>query len=76
MARRARIRRLREIFEACEVFDKAEVLVERLRAKADALLEEITDVPIRDLLRFLQKPCWRKNCRRRIWKPTRTSWCS
>jgi hypothetical protein len=34
------------------VFDKAEVLVERLRAKADALLEEITDVPIRDLLRF------------------------
>jgi len=48
----ARIRRLREIFEACEVFDKAEVLVERLRAKADALLEEITDVPIRDLLRF------------------------
>ena len=48
----ARIRRLREIFEACEVFDKAEMLVERLRAKADALLEEITDVPIRDLLRF------------------------
>jgi len=48
----ARIRRLREIFEACDVFDKAEVLVERLRAKADALLEEITDVPIRDLLRF------------------------
>lgn len=48
----ARIRRLREIFEACEVFDKAEMLVERLRAKADALLEEIADVPIRDLLRF------------------------
>ncbi|HAP07361.1 MAG TPA: polyprenyl synthetase [Planctomycetaceae bacterium] len=48
----ARVRRLREIFEACEVFDKAEVLVERLREKAEGLLEDITDAPIRDLLRF------------------------
>jgi geranylgeranyl diphosphate synthase type II len=47
-----RVERLREIFQACEVFDKAEVLVERTREKAESLLNDIDDVPVRDLLRF------------------------
>lgn len=47
-----RIERLREIFQACEVFDKAEVLVERTREKAELLLQDIEDHSVRDLLRF------------------------
>ena len=47
-----RIERLREIFQACEVFDKAEVLVERTREKAESLLQDIEDHSVRDLLRF------------------------
>lgn len=47
-----RIERLREIFHASEVFDKAEVLVERTREKAESLLNDIDDVSVRDLLRF------------------------
>lgn len=47
-----RIERLREIFQACEVFDKAEVLVERTREKAESLLQDIDDHSVRDLLRF------------------------
>lgn len=47
-----RIERLREIFQECEVFDKAEVLVERTREKAESLLNDIEDGSVRDLLRF------------------------
>jgi len=47
-----RIERLREIFQECEVFDKAEVLVERTREKAESLLNDIEDGSVRDLQRF------------------------
>jgi len=47
-----RIDRLREIFRACDVFEKAEVFVERSREKAEALVAEIEDIQIRDLLQF------------------------
>ena len=48
-----RIDRLREIFRSCDVFEKAEVLVERSREKAESLVAEIEDTQIRDLLRKL-----------------------
>lgn len=48
----SRIERLREIFRACDVFEKAEFLVERSREKAESLVADIEDEQIRDLLQF------------------------
>lgn len=47
-----RIDRQREIFRACDVFDKAEFYVERSREKAEALVADVEDVQIRNLLQF------------------------
>jgi len=47
-----RIERIRSIFQSCDVFEKAEVLVDSTRARAEELLSQITDIPIRDLLRY------------------------
>ncbi|MBC7965132.1 MAG: polyprenyl synthetase family protein [Fuerstia sp.] len=47
-----RIDRLREIFRACDVFEKAEFYVERSREKAEALVADVEDEKIRDLLQF------------------------
>lgn len=47
-----RIDRLREIFKACDVFDKAEFYVERSREKAETLVAGIEDEQIRNLLQF------------------------
>ena len=47
-----RISRLREIFRACDVFEKAEFFVERSREKAEALVADVEDDKIRDLLQF------------------------
>ncbi|MEJ7591390.1 MAG: hypothetical protein WKF77_07565, partial [Planctomycetaceae bacterium] len=47
-----RIDRLREIFRACDVFEKAEFFVERSREKAEALVADVEDEKIRDLLQF------------------------
>ncbi len=47
-----RIERLREIFRACDVFDKAEFYVERSREKAEALVAGVEDEQIRNLLQF------------------------
>lgn len=47
-----RIDRLREIFKACDVFDKAEFYVERSREKAEALVAGVEDEQIRNLLQF------------------------
>ena len=47
-----RIDRLREIFRACDVFDKAEFYVERSREKAEALVAGVEDEQIRNLLQF------------------------
>lgn len=48
----ARIDRIRRIFEACDVFQKAQLLVERSREKAIGLVEEVEDERIRELLQF------------------------
>jgi len=47
-----RIDRLREIFRVCDVFEKAEFFVERSREKAEALVADVEDEQIRDLLQF------------------------
>lgn len=51
-ANHKRIDRLRDIFKACDVFDKAEFFVERSREKAEALVATIEDEQIRNLLQF------------------------
>ncbi len=43
---------LRRLFEELDIFERAEVLVERSRERAEGILEKIDDVSIRDLLRF------------------------
>ena len=48
-----RIGRLRRIFAACGVFEKAEALVDKSRARAEALADEVEPVEFRQLLYFL-----------------------
>jgi geranylgeranyl pyrophosphate synthase len=45
--------RLRRVFEACGVFDKAQSLVEKSRARAEALADEVQPDSLRQLLYFL-----------------------
>lgn len=45
--------RLRRVFEACNVFDKAEALVEKSRARAEALADDVQPEALRQLLYFL-----------------------
>ncbi|HEY3969686.1 MAG TPA: polyprenyl synthetase family protein [Planctomycetaceae bacterium] len=45
--------RLRRIFEECGVFDKAQALVEKSRARAEALADEVQPDSLRQLLYFL-----------------------
>lgn len=47
-----RIQRIRTIFEACDVFQKAELLVEKSREKAESLIESVADERIRELFQF------------------------
>jgi len=48
-----RIGRLRRVFEACGVFAKAESLVDKSRARAEALADEVQPESLRRLLYFL-----------------------
>ncbi len=47
-----RVEKLRAIFRACDVFEKAEVFVERSREKAESLVAEVQDEQIQSLLQF------------------------
>lgn len=47
-----RVGRIRQVFEACDVFQKAETLVDRSQERAEALIEEVEDDRIRSLLQF------------------------
>ncbi len=49
----ATLRRTRELFQAARVFDKAEKLVEKYRARAEAIADETEPVELRELLYFL-----------------------
>ncbi|MCH2212597.1 MAG: polyprenyl synthetase family protein [Fuerstiella sp.] len=46
------IAQLREIFERCQVFERAEILVERCAERALTLIEQVDRQPLRDLLHF------------------------
>ncbi|MEX1096017.1 MAG: polyprenyl synthetase family protein [Planctomycetales bacterium] len=48
-----RVGRLRRIFESCGVFEKAEALVDKSRARAEALADEVEPEELRRLLYFL-----------------------
>jgi geranylgeranyl pyrophosphate synthase len=48
-----RVGRLRRVFEACGVFEKAEALVDKSRARAEALADEVQPEGLRQLLYFL-----------------------
>lgn len=47
-----RIDQIRAVFENCDVFEKAELYVERSRERAVELARSVDDVPLRDLLMF------------------------
>ncbi|MFK7821056.1 MAG: polyprenyl synthetase family protein [Planctomycetaceae bacterium] len=47
-----RLNRLRLVFEECEVFEKAEALVEKSRARAEALADDVENDKVRQLLYF------------------------
>ena len=47
-----RIGRLRQIFDRCNVFEKAETLVDKSRARAEALADEVQPDELRKLLYF------------------------
>ncbi len=48
-----RVERLRRIFEECGVFDKAEALVDKSRARAESLADDTQNEKLRQLLYFL-----------------------
>ncbi len=47
-----RVEKVRAIFKECDVFEKAEVFVERSREKAESLIAEVEDDQIRSLMQF------------------------
>ncbi len=47
-----RVNRLRVVFESCGVFEKAEALVDKSRARAEALADDVEDENVRQLLYF------------------------
>lgn len=48
-----RLQRVRRLFQAADVFEKAEALVEKSRARAEALADEVHSDQVRQLLYFL-----------------------
>jgi geranylgeranyl diphosphate synthase, type II len=50
---RIRLGRLRRLFEDCDVFEKAEALVDKSRARAETLADEVEPEELRQLLYFL-----------------------
>lgn len=47
-----RINRLRKIYESCDVFTKAEVLVDKSRERAEELAESVKNEDLKQLLKF------------------------
>ena len=52
-ASEVQLTRLREIYEACDVFTKADHLIEKSRERARAVAQETQPEPLRQLLHFL-----------------------
>jgi geranylgeranyl pyrophosphate synthase len=59
----AKLARVRQLFEQANVFDKADKLVEKFRARAEAIADEVEPVELRELLYYLvdtvldRQPC-------------------
>lgn len=59
----ATIQRVRELFDKAQVFDKADKLVEKYRARAEAIADEVQPTELRELLYYLvdsvldRQPC-------------------
>lgn len=49
----AKLARVRQLFEQASVFDKADKLVEKFRARAEAIADEVEPVELRELLYYL-----------------------
>src|SRR5262249_36294057 len=49
----AKLARVRQLFEQARVFDKADKLVEKFRARAEAIADEVEPVELRELLYYL-----------------------
>jgi len=47
------LERVRRIFARCQVFDKADKMIEKFRAKAEAIADETEPVELRELLYYL-----------------------
>jgi geranylgeranyl pyrophosphate synthase len=47
------LERVRHLYTKAKVFDKAEKMIEKFRAKAEALADEVTPVELRELLYYL-----------------------
>jgi geranylgeranyl pyrophosphate synthase len=45
--------RVRQLFQKADVFDKAQKLVEKYRARTEAIADEVEPVPLRELLYYL-----------------------
>src|SRR5205814_7706884 len=52
-ASEATLRRVRQLFDQAQVFDKAEKLVEKYRARAEAVADEVQPTELRELLYYL-----------------------
>ena len=48
----ARLHKIRTVFDDCDVFSKAETLVERSQERAEAIIEDVDDEHVQSLLRF------------------------
>jgi hypothetical protein len=47
------VERVRSIFEQAQVFDKADKLVQKFRAKSEVIADEVEPTELRELLYFL-----------------------
>src|SRR5207248_9580631 len=54
------VNRVRELYFAAKVFEKADKLVDKFRAKAEALAVEVEPTELRELLYYLVRTCLRK----------------
>jgi geranylgeranyl pyrophosphate synthase len=56
------LERVRAIFGRCKVFDKAEKMIEKFRARAEALADEVTPTELRELLYYLVDTVLTREC--------------
>jgi geranylgeranyl pyrophosphate synthase len=60
------LERVRAIFGRGNVFDKAEKMIEKFRARAEALADEVTPVELRELLYYLVDTVLSRECKSEV----------